>query len=285
MPEAVASRAIVAAAAARADSILSLGGGSAIGVAKAIALAAVLPIVAVPTTYSGSEMTPLWGLTRRGTKHTGRDSRVQPRTVLYDPELTLDLPASVSGASGMNAIAHCVEALYATDSNPLTSWMAEEGIRALGESLPVIVQSPSDVSARTRAMYGAWLGGASLAAVQMGLHHKLCHVLGGSFDLPHAETHAVLLPYATEYNVGAAASAMSRVAQALGGKSAPVALFELGRRLGTPASLALIGMRETDVDRAAALAVERPYPNPRPVTREGVLSVLWKAFEGSRPSA
>jgi maleylacetate reductase len=280
VPEAVASRAIIAAAAASADCILSVGGGSSIGVAKAIALATLLPIVAVPTTYSGSEMTPLWGLTRDGVKHTGRDRRVQPRTVIYDPELTLELPRPVSAASGMNAIAHCVEALYAPDANPVTSWMAEEGIRALGESLAVIVETPGDIAARTRAMYGAWLGGAALAAVQMGLHHKLAHILGGSFDLPHAETHAVLLPYTAEYNAPAAADAMSRVARALGGTSAPAALYNLGRRLDTPISLAQIQMREGDLESAADLALERPYPNPMPVSREGVLSILWDAFEG-----
>jgi alcohol dehydrogenase class IV len=283
VPEAVASRAIIAAATARADCILSVGGGSPIGVAKAVALATLLPVVAIPTTYSGSEMTPVWGLTRDGVKQTGRDSRVQPRTVIYDPELTLDLRPSVSAASGVNAIAHCVEALYAPDANPVTSWMAEEGIRALAESLRVIVQSPRDIEARTRALYGAWLAGASLGAVQMGLHHKLAHVLGGSFDLPHAKTHAVLLPYTAEYNAVSAAKAMSTVARALGGTSGPAVLYDLGRELGTPASLAEIGMKEADLDRAADLAVERPYANPAPVTREGMLSVLRKAFEGAAP--
>jgi len=280
VPEAIASRAIIAAATARADCILSVGGGSAIGVAKAIALTTLLPIVAVPTTYSGSEMTPVWGLTRDGVKQTGRDARVQPRTVIYDPELTFDLPPSVSAASGVNAVAHCVEALYAPDANPVTSWMAEEGIRALAESLRVIVQSPRDIEVRTRAFYGAWLAGASLGSVQMGLQHKLAHVLGGSFDLPHAETHAVLLPYTAEYNAVAAGDAMSIVARALGGADAPASLYDLGRALGTPASLAEIGMKEADLDRAADLAVERAYANPAPVTREGILSILQRAFAG-----
>jgi maleylacetate reductase len=281
VPEAVAARAIIAAATARADSILSIGGGSAIGVSKAVALATNLSIVAVPTTYSGSEMTPLWGLTRHGAKHTGRDSRVQPRTVIYDPELTLELSASVSAASGMNAIAHCVEALYAPDANPVTSWMSEEGIRGLGKSLPIIVESPRDIDARTRAMYGAWLGGAALASVQMGLHHKLCHVLGGSFDLPHAETHAVLLPYTAEFNAPAASDAMSRVARALNATNAPVALHKLCRRLPIPRSLAEIGMHESDLDRAATLAMEQTYPNPRPPTRDGILTIFKKAFAGA----
>ncbi len=281
VPEAMAARAIIAAAMAGADLILSIGGGSAIGVSKAIAMATNLSILAVPTTYSGSEMTPLWGLTRHGAKHTGRDPRVQPRTVIYDPELTLDLSASVSSASGMNAIAHCVEALYAPDANPVTTWMSEEGIRALGESLPLIVASQRDIDARTRALYGAWLAGAALASVQMGLHHKLCHALGGSFDLPHAETHAVLLPYTVEFNASATGDAMSRVARALNATNAPVALYDLCHRLPIPRSLAQIGMREADLDRAATLAMEQTYPNPRPVTRDGVLTVLRKAFAGA----
>jgi len=281
VPEAVAARAIIAAAMARADSILSIGGGSAIGVSKAIALATNLSIVATPTTYSGSEMTPLWGLTRHGAKHTGRDPRVQPRTVIYDPELTLDLSASVSAASGMNAIAHCVEALYAPDANPVTSWMSEEGIRALAESLPIIIDSPHDIDARTRALYGACLGGAALASAQMGLHHKLAHVLGGSFDLPHAEAHAVLLPYTAEFNAPEANDAMSRVARALNATNAPVALYDLSRRLPIPRSLAEIGMREADLDRAATLAMEQTYPNPRPLTRDGILTILKRAFAGA----
>ena len=281
VPGKVADAAREAALEHQADSILAVGGGSAIGVAKAIAVTTDLPIIAIPTTYSGSEMTPLWGLTRDGAKRTGCDPRVQPRTVLYDPELTLDLPIPISAASGMNAIAHCVEALYASDANPVTSWMAEEGIHALGTSLATIVAAPHDIAARTQAMYGAWLAGSALGAVQMGLHHKLCHTLGGSFNLPHAETHAVLLSYTAAYNMNAAAAAMDAVSRGLGAAPAPAALYDLGRRIGTPASLAEIGMRSSDLERAADLAAERPYPNPRPVTREGVLALLKQAFEGS----
>ena len=280
VPSAVAGAAREYAAEHRADSILAIGGGSSIGVAKAIALTTGLTIIAVPTTYSGSEMTPLWGMTENEEKRTGRDAKVQPRTVLYDPELTVGLPREFSAASGMNAMAHCIEALYAPDANPLTSWMAEEGIRSLGAALPAIVRSPDDLDARTRALYGAWLAGASLGAVQMGLHHKLCHTLGGSFGLPHAETHAVLLPYTAEYNSEAAHNEMTTAARALGGESAPAELFKLARQIGVPASLAEIGMRAADLERAADLAVQRPYPNPRPVTREGVLELLRKAFEG-----
>jgi maleylacetate reductase len=285
VPGEVAEGARESASAHRADAILAVGGGSAIGAAKAIALTTDLPIIALPTTYSGSEMTPLWGLTQDGAKRTGRDLRVQPRTVLYDPELSLDLSVAVSAASGMNAIAHCVEALYAPDANPVTSWMAEEGIRSLAASLPAIAVSPRNLAARTQALYGAWLAGSALGAVQMGLHHKLCHTLGGSFNLHHAETHSVLLPYSAAYNMNAAGEAMRTVEQALGESPAPRALYDLERRLGTPESLAAIGMLATDLERAADLAVERPYPNPRPVTRDAVLALLRNAFEGSPPMA
>ena len=177
-----------------ADGAVAIGGGSTIGLGKAIALESGLPIVAIPTTYAGSEMTPIYGLTEGGAKKTGRDAKVLPRTVIYDPLLTLGLPAKISGPSGMNAIAHCVEALYAENANPVISLMAEEGIRTLARSLPRIAADLGDLDARGDALYGAWLAGISLGAVGMALHHKLCHTLGGSFNLPHAETHTIVLP-------------------------------------------------------------------------------------------
>lgn len=173
-----------------ADSLVPVGGGSAVGLAKAVALQSGLPIVAVPTTYAGSEMTPIWGLTSGGVKRTGRDLRVLPRSVIYDPDLTLTLPAHVSGVSGMNAIAHAVEALYAPDGSPIVTLMALEGVKALAEALAEVVMTPHDRAARATALYGAWLCGACLGSVTMSLHHKLCHALGGAFDLPHADLHA-----------------------------------------------------------------------------------------------
>lgn len=284
VPSGIAARARECAVSAKSDCILAVGGGSAIGVAKAVALTTGLPIIAVPTTYSGSEMTPVWGLTEDAVKVTGRDARVQPRTVIYDPELTLGLSASTSVATGMNAIAHCVEALYAPDANPLTSMMAEEGISVLSHSLPLIADAPRDLGARTHALYGSWLAGSALGAVQMGLQHKLSHTLGGTFGLSHAETHAVLLPHTAAYNADAAREAMLRIARALGGDDAPGALFDLNRRIGSLASLAALGMQITELERAADLAVEKPYANPRPVTRDGVLGILRRAFDGERPS-
>ena len=266
-----------------ADGTVALGGGSTIGLAKAIALELGLPVVAVPTTFAGSEMTPIWGLTDGGVKKTGRDPRVLPRLVIYDPTLTLTLPPAVAGPSGMNAIAHCVEALYAENGNPVISLMAEEGIRALAASLPAVVARRDDLAARSTALYGAWLAGASLGAVGMALHHKLCHTLGGSFNLPHAETHAVMLPYVVSYNRAAAPAAMTRVARALGAADPAAGLFDLARQVGAPAGLREIGLREEDLDRAATLATANPYFNPRPVTREGVRALLKDDWQGRRP--
>lgn len=267
-----------------ADCCVAIGGGSTTGLAKAIALVSELPILAVPTTYAGSEMTPIWGLTEDGIKKTGRDLRVLPRTVLYDPLLTLTMPRGLSGTSGMNAIAHCVEALYAEDANPIISLMAEEGVRALASSLAQVVKEPGNLEARTYALYGAWLAGSSLGAVGMALHHKLCHTLGGSFNLPHAETHTIVLPHAAAYNAQAAGDAMRRIAAALGASSAPGGLYDLGVAVGAKMALKDFGLKEADLDRAADLAVQNPYYNPRPITREGIRALLDDAYHGRRPA-
>lgn len=266
-----------------ADCLVPIGGGSTTGLAKAIALTTGLPIVAVPTTYAGSEMTPIWGLTEGEVKTTGRDTKVLPRTVIYDPTLTVSMPASLSGPSGMNAIAHCVEALYAENANPIASLMAEEGIRALAASLPGVIGNPDDLGARSEALYGAWLGGSVLGMVGMALHHKLCHVLGGTFNLPHAEVHTVVLPYATAYNTKAAPQAMTRVRRALGAEDAAGGLYDLAVSLGIRMSLEGLGMQRGDLDRAAEIAVRNPYYNPRPLTREGIRALLEDAFSGRRP--
>ena len=212
VPIEAAEAARAAASTLHADCCVAIGGGSAIGLAKAIALESSLVIIAAPTTYSGSEMTPIWGITQGGEKRTGRDTVVLPRVAIYDPRLTLDVPPQVAAPSGINALAHCVEALYAPDANPIVSLMAMEGIRALASALPRVATSPRDLDARADALYGAWLAGASLGAVEMGLHHKLCHVLGGSFNLPHAETHAIVLPHVIYYNREAAPAAIKQVA-------------------------------------------------------------------------
>ncbi len=269
----------------RADVLIPVGGGSAVGLAKAVALQTGLPIVAVPTTYAGSEMTPIWGRTSAGVKQTGRDLRVLPRSVVYDPDLTLTLPARISGVSGMNAIAHAVEALYAPDATPIVTLMALEGTRALAKALPAVVASPSDRDARTQALYGAWLCGACLGNVTMSLHHKLCHALGGAFDLPHAETHAVVLPYVVAFNAPAVPAAMSQLAAALEAHDPASALWRLGQTLGAPQSLAALGVTDSDVDHVASLAVASPSANPVPVTEEGVRQLLLAVLRGSEPSS
>lgn len=268
-----------------ADCAVAIGGGSTTGLGKAIALESSLPILAIPTTYAGSEMTPIYGITEAGLKKTGREVRVLPKTVIYDPLLTLSLPAGLSAASGMNAIAHAVEGLYAKDGNPVISLMAEEGIRALAKGLPKVVRRPDDVEARSDCLYGAWLCGAVLGTVAMGLHHKLCHTLGGSFNLPHAQTHAIVLPHAVAYNQIAAPDAMVRVERALASANAATGLFDLARRLNAPLALAQIGMRAEDLDRAAELATESPYDNPRLVEGKAIRALLDDAFHGRRPAA
>ena len=264
---------------------VAIGGGSTIGLAKAIAMDLGLPILAVPTTYAGSEMTPIWGLTEGGVKKTGRDRRVLPKTVIYDASLTVSLPPALSATSGMNAIAHCVEALYAENANPINSIMAEEGIRALAEGLPVVVARPDDLEARSDLQYGAWLAGTALGSVGMALHHKLCHTLGGTYQLPHAEVHTVILPHATAYNAAAAPQAMARIARALGSKSAAGGLYDLEVEIGAPTALKDVGMKKKDLDDAAEIATRNPYYNPRPIDQESIRSLLEDAFVGRRPAS
>jgi alcohol dehydrogenase class IV len=230
-------------------------------------------------------MTPIYGITAQGQKKTGRDARVLPKTVIYDPTLLRTLPAKIAGPSGMNAIAHCVEALYAQDANPIASLMAEEGIRTLAQSLPAVVREQENLDAKGDALYGAWLAGACLGMVGMALHHKLCHTLGGSFNLPHAETHTVVLPHATHYNRDAAPEAMSRVGRALGSGDPAGALYDLAKAVGVPLALKDIGMPREGLERAAKLATENPYYNPRTITYDSILELLTAAWQGERPGS
>jgi maleylacetate reductase len=283
-PADVTARVMEKLAASNADCLVALGGGSTIGLAKALALRTDLPQIVLPTTYAGSEATPILGETRDGQKSTIRSLKVLPEVIVYDVELTYGLPPAISLVSGINAIAHAVEALYAKDGNPVTASLAEQGIAALGRALPAITSDPADRNARADALFGAWVCGACLGTVGMSLHHKLCHVLGGSFGLPHAETHTVILPHAVAYNAPAAPTAIGRVARALGADSAAQALFDLAAMNGAPTSLREIGMRESDLDEAAAVAVASPYWNPRPVERDAIRAMLDDAYNGRRPS-
>jgi maleylacetate reductase len=262
-----------------ADAVLAVGGGSAIGLAKAIALERSLPIAAVPTTYAGSEMTSIWGVTEGAVKRTGRDPRVAPRVVIYDPMLTLALAAAVSAASGMNAIAHAVEAMYAPGVDRVVKTAALGAIALLAESLPAIVRRLDDVPARTMAFAGAQAAGVSLERAAMGLHHKICHVLGGTFGLPHALTHAIVLPHVVAFNASAVPDVMAQIAVAIdGGVDAAASLHGLNRRLGITQTLADLGFGEADVPRAAELvATSAPYPNPRLASADDVCGVLMNA--------
>lgn len=270
--------------ATRADCLVAFGGGSTIGLAKALALRTDLPQVAIPTTYAGSEMTPILGQTELGRKTTLRSEKVLPEMVLYDVDLTLGLLPQMSGTSGINAIAHAVEGLYARDTNPVMQLMACAGITALVQALPTVVSSPDDVDARNEALYGAWLCGIVLGAVGMALHHKLCHTLGGSFDLPHAQTHAIVLPHAVAYNAVAVPEAMAALKRALGSDDPARSLFDLGRAVQAPAALRDLGMPEEGIDRAADLAVASPYWNPRPIERDAIHALIARAWAGEPPA-
>jgi maleylacetate reductase len=265
------------------DCLVGLGGGSTTGLGKAIALRTDLPQIVIPTTYAGSEATPILGETVDGKKTTQRSAKILPEVIIYDVDLTMTLPPLLTVTSGMNAIAHAVEALYAQDANPVTSLLAEEGIRSLGQALPAITHSSNDREARSRALYGAWLCGTCLGTAGMALHHKICHVLGGSFDLPHAETHTIILPHVIAYNLPAAKTALARAAQALGVGNAARGLFELPRRLHAPKTLRDIGMNENRLDQAADLAVSSQYWNPRAVVRDEIRQLLDDAFHGREP--
>ena len=242
-------------------------GGSTTGLGKAIAVRTGADQVVIPTTYAGSEMTDILGETSGGEKTTRRDPAILPETVIYDVDLTMSFPASLTVTSGLNAMAHAAEALYAPDRNPVISQLAAEGIRALSRALPGVSADPGDREARATALYGAWLCGVALGGASMALHHKLCHTLGGSFDLPHAETHAVVLPHSIGFNAVAAADLLAPVSAALGG-SPGAALFDFAARLGAPTKLKELGLREADLDRAADIAVKNAYwpqfPNKSP---------------------
>jgi maleylacetate reductase len=267
-----------------ADCTVAFGGGSTTGLGKAIALRTDLPQIVIPTTYAGSEMTPIIGETDAGAKRTQRTLKVLPEVVIYDVDVTLGLPTALSVTSGMNAVAHAVEALYAQEKNPIVSLMAQDCVRSLVQALPIIIKDPKNREARAKALYGAWLGGTCLGLVGMALHHKLCHVLGGAFNLPHAETHTVVLPYAVAYNATAAPEAMDMLAAALSARDPARTLFDLSGALGAPRSLRELGMNERDIDKAADLATESPYWNPRPIERSAIRTLISRAWAGEAPN-
>jgi maleylacetate reductase len=273
-----------------ADGVVCVGGGSSTGLAKAIALTHSFPILAVPTTYAGSEMTTIYGLTGGAHKQTGKNPIVLPRTVIYDPALTVGLPASVTGPSAFNAIAHDVEALYGPGNNPVVTTLALESIRSIARSLKAAIDDPNDLDARSDVMYGAHLAGVALGATGTALHHKACHVLGGMFNLVHGDMNSVVLPHAVAYNYPHVTALMNRVRDALGATpdvSAATALFDLAHSIGAPSALSQIGMKFEDIQSAVPNVVADVNgavgANPCVVDEAGVRKMLTDAFNGTRP--
>jgi maleylacetate reductase len=284
VPVAVAERARETATAHDVDAVVSVGGGSATGLAKAVALTTGLPVVAVPTTYAGSEATAVWGLTEDGRKTTGTDPRVLPRSVVYDAGLTVSLPVDVSVASGLNAVAHCVDSLWAPRADPINTALAVEGVRTLTAALPTVVDNPEDLRGREQALCGAYLSAVAFASAGSGLHHKICHVLGGRYDLPHATTHAVVLPYVLALNGPGAPDAERRLAAAFDAPTALEGLQALRLRLSAPRALRDVGFDESLIPEAAAAILPAvPHGNPVDVTTADLEHLLRQAWEGADP--
>ena len=275
VPEELAERARERFAELGADGLVAVGGGSAIGLAKAIALTAHAPIAAVPTTYSGSEMTPVYGLTAAGRKRTGRDEAVRPRIVVYDPDLTRDLPRAIAAPSAMNALAHCVDALWATGASPVSTMLAVEGAQALRQGL--------DAGDPERLLFGAVLAGWAFGAVGGALHHRICHLLGGAFDLPHAETHSAVLPQVAALNAPAAPEPAARLAAALAADDLAGGTFDLARRSGSTTALRDLGLAEERLDGVAAAVADAAAGNPVPLDERAARELLRRAWAGERP--
>jgi maleylacetate reductase len=282
-PVEVTERAVEAFRASGATAVVSLGGGSTTGLGKAIAVRTGADQIAIPTTYAGSEMTDILGETANGEKTTRRSPDIRPDTVIYDVELTLSLPVGLTVTSAMNAMAHAMEAFYAPDRNPVIELMARDAIATFRDALPRLVVEPGNREARAKALYAAWCCSTALGTVSMALHHKLAHVFGGSFDTPHAETHAILLPYTTAFNEAAVPELLAPIAHALGDGSAGGGLWDFARSVGAPRSLRDVGIAEADLDRAADIAVRNAYANPRPIDRPSIRALLQTAWEGGRP--
>lgn len=285
VPETLAERARAAVTDARADAVVTIGGGSSTGLAKAIALTHGLPIIAIPTTYAGSEQTTIYGITGGRHKQTGKNPVVLPRTVVYDPELTLGLPPGITGPSAFNALAHSVEALYAPGANPVVSALAMEGVRSIHRCLPTVMANPSDLAGRSELLYGAYLSGIALGATAAAFHHKICHVLGGTFNLVHADSHSVILPHAIAFNAPALPIEMALLANALGAAPGDAAgtLWDLAVASNVPTSLEQLGLKYDDLAEAAQRATAEILTNPRPFTEPDMLGLLQRAYVGERP--
>lgn len=285
VPVEVAERARAAAAEAKVDVIVTVGGGSTTGLGKAVALTTGHPVIAVPTTYAGSEATDVWGLTEGAVKTTGIDRRVLPRAVVYDATLMTGLPVDMSVASGLNALAHCVDSLWAPRADPINAALATEGARALRAGLPAVVADPHSIEGREQTIHGAYLAAVAFASAGSGLHHKICHVLGGRYDLPHAQTHAAVLPHVLALNVPNAPEADARLAAAFGAPTALAGLERLRTAVDAPRALRDHGLREDQItDAVAAVLPVVPPSNPTPVTTENLTALLRAVWEGADPA-
>jgi maleylacetate reductase len=283
-PVNVTEDAVAHARSLRADCLVAIGGGSTTGLGKAIALRTDLPQIVIPTTYAGSEATNILGQTENGIKTTMTDPKVQPEVILYDSELVRTLPVGMTVTSALNAMAHAAEGLYARDRNPVSTLLAVEGLRAFADALERVVAAPTDLTARGETLYGAWLCGTVLGQVGMALHHKLCHTLGGSFELPHAETHAIVLPHALAYNARAVPRALTPITEIFGGTAPGASLHVFAAKLGAPLALKDIGFKEADIERAAEIATSKPYWNPQPVMKQEIVTLLSAAWRGDPPA-
>ena len=282
-PVGVTGAAMMHVAETQADCVIAIGGGSTTGLGKAIAYRTDLPQIVIPTTYAGSECTPILGQTENGVKTTLSDPKILPEVIIYDSELVKTLPVRMTVTSALNAMAHAAEALYAPDRTEETTALAIDGLKAFGEGLPKVLDNPVDLQAREATQRGAWACGTVLGQVGMALHHKLCHTLGGSFNLPHAETHAIVLPHAIAYNARAASEELQPICDLLDGENAGTALHSFAKALNAPMALRDLGLDEKDLDRAADLATTKPYPNPQPVTRRDIRTLLQAAWAGDTP--
>lgn len=282
-PVDVTDAAMTHCASIKADCIISVGGGSTTGLGKAIAFRTGLPHIVIPTTYAGSEATPILGQTENGLKTTITDVKILPTAIIYDPELTDSLPLEMSIVSGLNAMAHAAEALYAKDRNPISTTLSIEGLTAMKTGLDLIAKDPLSQEGRDAALFGAWLCGTVLGQVGMALHHKICHTLGGSFDMPHAQTHAVMLPHTIGFNAQSVPDQLAPIGQLFDAEPGP-GLFAFSKSIGSPTSLRELGFQESDLDQAATLASKNPYWNPRPIDQSSLRAMLQNAFDGVEPA-
>jgi len=283
VPAATVEQAALSASELKADCTISIGGGSTTGLGKALALKHDLPNIAIPTTYAGSEMTNIWGITQNDRKVTGRDNCVVPNLIIYDPELTLSLPAHIVGPSGINALAQAVVNVATDTQNSMVTLMAREAIRSISEFLPKIIADPADIEARSKVLYGSSMAGAALGTGTTSIHHKLCHTFGGTFNTPHAETHAILLPHSVAYNARATAAGTKQVAKDMNVADAATGLYELAQKVGAPTALKQIGIEEADLNKAVAVAMEMKIENPEPVSADRLRRMLENAYHGHAP--